>query len=60
MKKIHFSGCKKRINKKKNSVYVPETQEASPIHDGTNWINPTTESIKSKLDEATKLWVEGR
>ena len=60
MKKIHFSGCKKRINKRKDSAYVPETQQGSPIHDGNNFITPRKTSTESELDEATKLWVEGR
>ena len=60
MENIQYSGCKKRFKKKKKSVYVPETQESSPIYNGTNWINPSRESTDSELDEATKLWVEGR
>ena len=51
---------KKRFKKKKKSVNVPETQESSAIYNGTNWINPPRESTESELDEATKLWVEGR
>ena len=31
MENIQYSGCKKRFKKKKKSVYVPETQESSPL-----------------------------
>ena len=60
MKKIKLTRCKKRINKEKDTEYVPETQERSLIHDGTNWISPGKTSPDSDLDEATKLWKEGR
>ena len=60
MENIQYSGRKKGFKKKKKSVNVPETQESSPIYNVTNWINPPRESTESELDEATKLWVEGR
>ena len=51
---------KKRFKKKEEKCKCPRDQESSPIYNGTNWINPPRESTESELDEATKLWVEGR
>ena len=61
MENIQYSGCKKRFKKKKKSVYVPETQESSPIYNGTNWINPPRESTESELNEAANCgWKGGK